>query len=61
MTGKRSACRGGAADQGHAAGPPGQASDVLRLFEGKAAGWVPEYAPDGPLAGRLASLSASRR
>ena len=32
---------------------------ALRLFEAKAAGWAAKYAPDGPLAGRLASLSAA--
>ena len=31
----------------------------MRLFEAKAAGWAAKYAPDGPLAGRLASLSAA--
>ena len=30
---------------------------VLSLFDAKAPGWSAKYAPDGPLAGRLASLS----
>ena len=42
-----------------AAEPDGQALEVLRLFEAKAAGWAAKYAPDGPLTGRLASLSAA--
>jgi SAM-dependent methyltransferase len=36
-----------------------QARDVLRLFEGKAVTWAAKYAPDGPLVGRLGSLSAA--
>jgi SAM-dependent methyltransferase len=40
-------------------GASGQASEVLRLFDAKAAGWAAKYTPDGPLAGRLASLSAA--
>ena len=39
--------------------PDGHAGEVLRLFEAKAATWPAKYAPDGPLAGRLASLSAA--
>jgi SAM-dependent methyltransferase len=39
--------------------PDGQAEEALRLFEAKAAGWAAKYAPNGPLAGRLASLSAA--
>ena len=42
-----------------AAEPDGQAWEVLRLFEAKAPGWAAKYAPDGPLAGRLAGLSAA--
>jgi SAM-dependent methyltransferase len=42
-----------------AAEPDGQAWEVLRLFEAKAGGWAAKYAPDGPLAGRLADLSAA--
>jgi len=38
-----------------------EASEVLHLFEAKAAGWAAKYAPDGPLAGRLAELSAAVR
>jgi SAM-dependent methyltransferase len=34
-------------------------SEVLRLFEAKADGWAAKYAPDGPLAGRLAEMSAA--
>jgi len=44
-----------------AAEPDGQAWEALRLFEAKAAGWGAKYAPDGPLAGRLAGLSAAVR
>jgi SAM-dependent methyltransferase len=43
------------------AAPDGQAREVLHLFEAKAAGWAAKYAPDGPLAGRLADLSAAVR
>ena len=32
---------------------------MLRLFDAKAVTWSAKYAPDGPLAGRLASLSAA--
>ena len=32
---------------------------MLRLFEAKAVGWAAKYAQDGPLTGRLASLSAA--
>ncbi len=39
--------------------PEGQDRGALRLFDAKAAGWAAKYAPDGPLAGRLASLSAA--
>jgi SAM-dependent methyltransferase len=35
------------------------AEEVLRLFEGKAAGWSAKYAQGGPLVGRLASLSVA--
>lgn len=38
--------------------PDGQVGEVFRLFEAKAAGWAAKYAPDGPLVGRRASLSA---
>jgi SAM-dependent methyltransferase len=41
------------------AAPDGPAGEVLSLFEAKAAGWQAKYAPGGPLAGRLASLSAA--
>jgi SAM-dependent methyltransferase len=40
-------------------GPDDPDGEVLRLFEAKAAGWAAKYAPDGPLTGRLASLSAA--
>jgi SAM-dependent methyltransferase len=39
--------------------PDGQTGEALRLFEAKATGWAAKYAPDGPLAGRLESLSAA--
>jgi SAM-dependent methyltransferase len=39
--------------------PDGQPGEVLRLFEAEAAGWAAKYTPDGPLAGRLVSLSAA--
>jgi SAM-dependent methyltransferase len=42
-----------------AAEPDSQRQEVLRLFEAKAGGWAAKYAPDGPLAGRLAHLSAA--
>ena len=42
-----------------AAESDGQAGEVLRLFESMAAGWAANYAPGGPLAGRLADLSAA--
>jgi SAM-dependent methyltransferase len=47
------------ADQEHGAEPDGQAREVLRLFDAKAAGWPAKYALDGPLADRLASLSTA--
>lgn len=42
---------------GRAGQRDGHAEAVLRLFDEKAIGWSAKYAPDGPLAGRLASLS----
>ena len=39
--------------------PGGGAGEVLRLFEAKAVTWPAKYAPDGPLADRLANLSAA--
>ena len=36
-----------------------RAGEVLRLFEAKAVTWPAKYALDGPLTGRLASLSAA--
>jgi SAM-dependent methyltransferase len=48
-----------AAVRENAAEPEGQAREVLRLFEAKAAGWAAKYAPDGPLTARLADLSAA--
>jgi ubiquinone/menaquinone biosynthesis C-methylase UbiE len=36
-----------------------QAGEVLRLFDAKAVNWSAKYVPDGPLAGRLARLSAA--
>lgn len=38
-----------------------QTREVLRLFEAKARTWAAKYDPDGPLASRLASLSAAVR
>ncbi len=35
------------------------ADEVVRLFDVKAPGWPAKYAPDGPLAARLARLSAA--
>lgn len=37
------------------------AREVLGLFEAKAPGWASKYAPDGPLAGRLAALTTAVR
>jgi len=48
-----------AALRGDTAEPDGQAGEVLRLFEAKAVTWQAKYAPGGPLADRLASLSAA--
>jgi SAM-dependent methyltransferase len=48
-----------AAGQGDRAETDGRAGEVLRLFEAKAVTWPAKYAPDGPLVGRLASLSAA--
>jgi SAM-dependent methyltransferase len=48
-----------AASQRDTAEPDGRTGEVLRLFEAKAVTWPAKYAPDGPLAGRLASLSAA--
>ncbi len=42
-----------------AAEPDGQTWEVLRLFEAKAEDWAAKYAPGGPLASRLASLSTA--
>jgi len=55
----------GSAGPGDATSPRGRAEpddwveEVLRLFEGKAVTWSAKYGPDGPLAGRLVSLSAA--
>jgi SAM-dependent methyltransferase len=48
-----------AASQRDTAEPDGRAGEVLRLFEAKAVSWPAKYVTDGPLAGRLASLSAA--
>jgi SAM-dependent methyltransferase len=48
-----------AGSRGETAEPTGRAGEVLRLFEGKAVTWPAKYAPNGPLVGRLASLSAA--
>ena len=42
-----------------AAEPGGQAEEVLHLFDTKAVTWSAKYFPDGPLASRLACLSAA--
>jgi SAM-dependent methyltransferase len=39
--------------------PDARAGEALRLFEAKATDWAAKYAPHGPLAGRLESLSAA--
>lgn len=39
--------------------PGGQDREALRLFDAKAANWAAKYAPNGPLVGRLASLSVA--
>jgi SAM-dependent methyltransferase len=39
--------------------PDGRTGEVLRLFDAKAVTWPAKYAPDGPLADRLARLSAA--
>lgn len=49
----------GRSGRASSAGPDHPDRDVLRLFEAKAVGWAAKYAPDGPLTGRLASLSAA--
>jgi SAM-dependent methyltransferase len=59
MTAGRLAAAGRGETGGDTAEPGGQAREALRLFEAKAAGWQAKYAPGGPLAGRLASLSAA--
>ena len=44
----------------HAARPrPDHADGVQRLFDAKAARWPAKYAPEGPLAGRLARLTGA--
>ena len=58
MTAERVSASGRVGRQS-AAGPDSPAGEVLRLFEAKAVTWPAKYAPDGPLAGRLASLSAA--
>jgi SAM-dependent methyltransferase len=40
------------------AAPGGRAREVLSLFEAQAPDWAAKYAPGGPLAGRLAALTA---
>jgi SAM-dependent methyltransferase len=46
----------------HSPGPrPDHADGVRRLFDAKAAGWPAKYAPEGPLAGRLARLAGAVR
>jgi 2-polyprenyl-3-methyl-5-hydroxy-6-metoxy-1,4-benzoquinol methylase len=59
MTGERLTAAVGPIGLQDAAEPDGQASEVLRLFDAKAVTWPAKYAQDGPLAGRLASLSAA--
>ncbi len=50
-----------ATSRGDMAQPDGRTGEVLRLFEAKAVTWPAKYAPDGPLVGRLTSLSAAVR
>jgi SAM-dependent methyltransferase len=59
MTSERLTAADWPINQQDAAEPDGQASEALRLFDAKAATWSAKYAPDGPLVGRLASLSAA--
>jgi ubiquinone/menaquinone biosynthesis C-methylase UbiE len=59
MTGERLTAAEGPIGPQDAAEPDGQASEVLRLFNTKAVTWPAKYAQDGPLVGRLASLSAA--
>ncbi len=49
----------GAASRHDTAEPDGQAGEVLHLFDAKAVTWSAKYVPDGPLASRLACLSAA--
>lgn len=49
----------GPASRHDATEPGGQAGEVMRLFDAKAVTWSAKYAPDGPLASRLARLSAA--
>jgi SAM-dependent methyltransferase len=51
----------GRAGQESLSGPDGLEREVLRLFQAKAVTWPAKYAADGPLAGRLASLSVAVR
>jgi SAM-dependent methyltransferase len=50
-----------AAGRRDTAEPAGRAGEVLRLFEAKSVTWPAKYASDGPLVGRLASLSVAVR
>jgi len=50
-----------APSRGETAEPDCWPREVLRLFEAKAVTWPAKYAPDGPLVGRLVSLSAAVR
>ena len=59
MTAERLPPSSGQALRDDAAEPDGQAGEVLRLFDAKAVTWSAKYVPDGPLAGRLARLSAA--
>ncbi len=59
MTPERLPVAGGSPGRQDTAGLDGQAREVLRLFDAKAVSWSAKYALDGPLAGRLASLSAA--
>ena len=59
MTAERLPPDSGQALRDDAAGPDGQAGEVLRLFDAKAVTWSAKYVPEGPLAGRLVRLSAA--
>jgi SAM-dependent methyltransferase len=59
MTTERPPAVGDPVGWDHTSRPDGQDWEALRLFDAKAAGWAAKYALNGPLVGRLASLSAA--